>query len=409
MIKYIRKKIFDALYEKQALRSLKNYMKSHENEIDEMCRTAKIKLTKCDGEDAFVSKWSPLMKNVNVNFYRFYSHFIGNDPNILPDDLFHAIIDPIINDKLSLPVYLNKNMYEKLIDKDVFPICVLRNMNGDYLSSDYKDIKMTEDIFDTKVIKNERLIKQGRIIVKPTLETGRGKGVRLFSYVNASWVSDDGIELSLDFLNKEYFADFIIQECIEPSSFIKQFNKTSYSTCRIYTYRSVKDGAMHFLGGYLRIGDVGSFKDNIGSGGFAIPIMPNGALAHFASNGTRNRYEEVNGVNLVNNTFIIPNFDKVIALAFYGAEKVPLNRVLSFDIILDQYDMPHIIEFNLKCQTITTMQTTYKSFFGEFTDEIIEYCLNKINNNQLRVFPFYLSKNAGLTTSVSVNHAYDEN
>lgn len=388
----IKKNILSRLYRSQYARNQKNHGKAHAREIAQMCKSANITLRPVEGEDEFLAKWRPLMKNVNIDSYRFYSQFIGCDPNILPDDLFHAVIDPLINDKPSLPVYLNKNLYELLISKDAFPVCVIRNMNGDFLDKDYRDIQMNDKVFEEIIVNNQRLISQGRFILKPTVETGRGKGVRLFTYQNGIWLSNDGKELSLDFINKEYFADYIIQECVEPSDFVKQFNPTSYSTCRIYTYRSVKDGSMHFLGGYLRIGDTGSFKDNIGSGGFAIPIMNDGSLAHFASNGTRNRYHEVNGINLKNNTFYIPNFDKVLRLAFEGARRIPLDRVLSFDVLLDKDNNPHIVEFNLKCQTITTMQTTYKTFFGEFTDEIIEYCLEKIKKGHLQTYSFYLKK-----------------
>lgn len=388
----LKKTLLNVLYNKRNQQITKMFNKSHAREIESMCKTANITLHPVDGEEDFLTKWKPLMGNVNIDSYRFYSQFIGCDPNILPDDLFHAVIDPLINDKPSLPVYLNKNLYELLISKEAFPVCVIRNVNGDFLDKDYRDIQMNDKVFEDIIVNNQELIKQGRFIIKPTVETGRGKGVRLFTYQNGKWISNDGKEFSLEFINKEYFADYIIQECVEPSDFVKQFNPTSYSTCRIYTYRSVKDGSMHFLGGYLRIGDTGSFKDNIGSGGFAIPIMDDGSLAHFASNGTRNKYDEVNGVNLKDNTFYIPNFDKVLGLAFEGARRIPLDRVLSFDILLDKDNNPHIVEFNLKCQTITTMQTTYKTFFGEYTDEIIEYCLNKIKKGQLQTYSFYLKK-----------------
>ena len=51
------------------------------------------------------------------------------------------------------------------------------------------------------------------------------------------------------------------------------------------------------------------------------------------------------------------------------------TRLLSYDIILDQNNVPHIIEFNTRSQTVTTVQTTTKTFFGEYTDEVIDYCL----------------------------------
>lgn len=379
-------------YEKRWRHALKARKHGHLEEIHKACKTANIILQPQPGEEVFLNKWKRLTPDVSVDFYRFYSFFIGNDPNILPDDIFHAIIDPIINDKVSLPAYLNKNLYEKIVSKEAFPVCVLRNMNGDYLDGNYKDLQMTESLFEKIILRNEELIQQGRFIVKPTLETGRGKGVHLFCYKEGKWISDENKQMSLAYLEKEYKHDFIIQECIEPSEFIRQFNPDSYSTCRIFTYRSVIDGNLHFLGGFLRIGDLGSFRDNISTGGYAIPILENGVLASFASNGTRNKFGVVNGVDLEKNRLSVPNFRGVLDLAFLGASMNPMNRVLCFDIILDHNNVPHIIEINLRAQTIMTMQTTYKTFFGEYTDEIIDYCVSKLKRGYYPVYPSYLRK-----------------
>ena len=40
----------------------------------------------------------------------------------------------------------------------------------------------------------------------------------------------------------------------------------------------------------------------------------------------------------------------------------------------------------------TTMQTTYKTFFGEYTDEIIDYCLSKLKRGFYPVYSSYLKK-----------------
>lgn len=392
ILKKIKKVVNNYRYEKRWNNTFRLCKKVHLREIGEACKQANITLQPKPGEEEWLRKWSCLTPHLSIESYRFYSEFIGNDPNILSDDIFHAIIDPIINDKVSLPVFLNKNLYEILISKEAFPVCILRNMNGDYLDSNYKDIKMDVAQLDRILLKNDRIMSQGRFIIKPTQETGRGKGVHLFCLRDGKWISDHNKCFSLNYLKEEYGKDFIIQECIEPSDFVRQFNPTSYSTCRLYTYRSVIDGSMHFLGGYLRVGDLGSFKDNIGSGGYAIPILQDGSLASFASNGTRNRFETVNGVDLKRGCFKVPNFEKALELAYFGAEKNPLNRVLSFDIILDKMNQPHIVEFNLKAQTITTMQTTYKTFFGEYTDEIIDYCLTKMKKGYYPVYSSYLKR-----------------
>ena len=60
--------------------------------------------------------------------------------------------------------------------------------------------------FEKRVLQNESLCKEGKLIVKPAKDTGGGLGVRLFTY-NANdykWVSNEGETLTLDYLEKKY-------------------------------------------------------------------------------------------------------------------------------------------------------------------------------------------------------------
>lgn len=354
------------------------YINNHKKELVRFCESAGVSLSKRKGEGEFMKKWKPIYKNVNIDFYRFYANFCGEDPNILSDDIYHTVIEPILNDQAVLSVYSNKNMYELLMNRNVFPVCLLRNIDGDFLDRDYQVISMNEDEFRRRIIMNERVRRLKQFICKPTTDTSGGNGVHLYKLGDDGiWTNEDGKVLSLDLLVNEYKKDFILQECINPSSFVKQFNETSFSTLRIFTYRSVKDDSVHFIGGYLRVGAKGSFKDNVWGGGYACPINLNGTLAKFATDSQRKKYDNINGISLINNTFEIPNFDKVMELVTYVAKKNVPNRLLSFDIILDEDNIPHVIEFNIKNQTVTTIQTSGKTFFGKYTDEVIEYCMNR--------------------------------
>lgn len=350
------------------------YTNNHKKELVKFCEAAKVSLKKSSGEDEFIKKWKGLYKDVNVDFYRFYSQFIGEDPNIVSDDIFHIVIEPILNNQVSLATYSDKNMYEKLLPRDILPTCILRNIEYDYMDQDYKILNMDEALFDRMILNNEKLISKKHFIIKPTTDTCAGAGVRLFKYENGKWLSNDGDVLTLTYLNRKYKSNFILQECIETSPFVKQFNETSYSTFRIITYRSVVDDKPVILGGYMRVGAKGSFKDNIWGGGYACSINDDGTLANFASDATRQKYDNINGVSLVDNKFVIPNFDKIRSLVYQVVKAITPNRIMSFDVILDEENNPHIIEFNIKHQTVTTLQTLRKSYFGEYTDEVIDYC-----------------------------------
>ena len=47
------------------------------------------------GEDIYRSKWKRISKYVSPIDYRLFSHFIGENPNIVPEYVLHNIIEPI--------------------------------------------------------------------------------------------------------------------------------------------------------------------------------------------------------------------------------------------------------------------------------------------------------------------------
>lgn len=365
--------------------------RNHSKELDKYLKATGIQLEKQKNEAEFLSLWSKLMPKgkINLGLYRFYAHYLGDDPRIITDDVFHITVEPCLNCQGAIPVFCDKNMFERLLPQDYFPVCILRNMEFDYMDRDYHIIQMDNVEFEKRVLQNNDLCKKGKLIVKPAKDSSGGAGVRLFTYNGSKWVSNDGDTLTLAYLEKKYKRNFIIQQTLEPCKFVKQFNPTSYSTFRIFTYRSVTDDKPHFIGGHLRVGTKDSFKDNICGGGFAIPINNEGTLAHYASNAQRKQYDSVNGINLKEKDFVIPNWNKVIDLCYDIAVKVIPNRLLSFDIMLDENEEPRCIEFNSRNQTVTTVQTTYKPFFGEYTEEVITYCKNRMGK---RIYPITIEK-----------------
>ena len=66
----------------------------------------------------------------------------------------------------------------------------------------------------------------------------------------------------------------------------------------------------------------------------------------------------------------------------YIGNNVPHHRLLALDIMVDKYDNPRLIEFNCEGYGMWVFQFSMGSAFGEYTDEIIEYCKNNIDKAQ---------------------------
>lgn len=273
-------------------------------------------------------------------------------------------------------------MYGKILPKQIQPKCLLRKMRADYLDENYQLLKVDEKTIKELISENERVISLSRFIVKPTVDSMGGVGVRLFNYDKnkKNWLSNDGLIFNYELLEKTYKKDFIIQECVNTSDFVKQFNPDSFSTFRVITYRSVVDDKVHILGAYMRVGPKGSFKDNVHCGGYAIPIDEEGKMYHYGIDENRKRYTVINEIDLSQGHYIVPHFTDIKQTVYDVASKMTNHRLISFDVILDNNDNPKIIEFNLRSQTITTIQATMYPFFKEFTEEVLEYSKKNLNN-----------------------------
>lgn len=116
--------------------------------------------------------------------------------------------------------------------------------------------------------------------------------------------------LSEDFL-LQYGSDFILQEALEQSPYMSNFNRTSVNTIRIATYRSVKDESVNVTACVIRIGKMGEIVDNGHSGGNFVGINPNsGELSSYACDQYGHRSDVWNGINFKDNHFVIPNWEK---------------------------------------------------------------------------------------------------
>lgn len=370
------------LYRIISYKWLLSIKRKHKKELRNSCHSLNIRLKRQKNEKNFLSKWKRIYPQTDVAYYRYYSHFIGENEDILSDDIFHYIIEPILNNPSHYYVYSDKNMYGKILSKDIQPRCIFRNINGNYMDEEYHILKVNDKIVTELISDNEEKKSLKRFIIKPTIESMGGIGVRLFKYdkLSKTWLSNDGLTFSWELLENKYKKDFIIQECVDTSDFVKQFNPESFSTFRVITYRSVTNDEIHILGTYMRVGPKGSFKDNIHCGGYAIPIDEEGNMFHYGIDENRKRYNIINGIDLSQGNYTIPNFEEIKKIVSMVANKLTNHRLISFDVILDKNNKPQIIEFNLRFQTITTIQTTMNPFLGKFTDEVLEYCEKQIDN-----------------------------
>ena len=327
-------------------------------------------------EKKWADKWGVFGQKPNTKIYKFYKYYLGDNENILPNDIGRNFIEPVLTPEEYQPFYNDKNSFGIFLDKSMMPKTYIHAMNNLILDENYEAVGKD---YIPKVLES-----LDKVVVKPTKEMG-GKGVSIFTRKEGQLVDNEGNILTFEYLHKTYKTDYLIQECFTQSEFMGQFNPTSVNTLRIAVLRDVESGELSIIGAFIRIGGKGAVVDNISLGGSSVAIdVTNGKLGKFACDISRVKHSVYNDINFADNEFVIPNWDKVKAFVLDVARRMPHMSLFANDIALDVDNNPKLIEINTTEFSYTFYQVSGTPFFGKNTDKIIEYCLRE--NKRLNPF-----------------------
>lgn len=347
---------------------------AYKKKINKIYKHLGIKDSKTDKNilKQHIDYWSPLSNKVNTRWFEVYSNVSNyQDVKYIPENIYQNVVEAKLNDRELSFAYKDKNFYELFYDeKEIFPECILRNINGFYFDKTYQPIKINENNFLSY------LNNFDKILVKPSIDSGGGKNVELFRREDGKFINDKGRVLSFEYLQKSYVKNFIIQNYILQDSFFAQFNPSSVNTVRIFTYRSVVTGEVIVLHNILRIGKKGSIVDNQAMGGISIKINDNSLLNDYAIDKYGNKYSEHNGIVFSQIKTKVPKLEDMRNLAKCLAFKNIYSRLMGFDFCLSKDGQIKLIEINNQFAEINFFQMNSSTLFGKYTDEIIQYCKN---------------------------------
>lgn len=345
-----------------------------EKEISEIMKISKVPYFKRPMEDEWVMKWKQLSSYVNKKYYRTFSYYIGNNVNIVPDDICHNVIEPILNPKRFLSAYEDKCLFDKMLwssfNRNITPITYIKNIGGANFDINYTPIKSID------VAINEIPLEIDRLIIKKSIDSSSGKDV-VFVQRDINGCFKDcstGEAFSEQYLIKTFNQNYVVQKAMSQSSFMSQFCKTSVNTIRIAVYRSVRTNIPSVINAIIRIGKDGSLVDNAHAGGMFVGVDNDGVLGKYCCNQYGKTVPIFNGIDFSSTTYQIPNYESVKEFAEKVASALPHQRLLALDVMLDKDDNPVLLEYNIRAFSVWLFQFTNGAGFGEFTDEIIEYC-----------------------------------
>ena len=271
----------------------------------------------------------------------------------IPASLYFYYISPyLVNMNLSM-AYVDKNMYFRHFPDVRQPKTIFHNMSGRFYTTE-----MQEATFDEAV---DTLSRTERFIVKPAIESGRGRDVKM-------WIGG-GISELRNILN-DYESNYIIQEVVTQHPDMGKLNPTSLNTCRLYTYRRVGTSEYMLLGAAVRFGGKGAYRDNACTGGGFCKINDDGSVEDAIHNyrrfgwGSLKTEKGLEGLR-------IPNYDKVLETALRLHKSIPYMDLIGWDIAVDEDGEPVLIELN-QYPDCEFLQIFNGPMFGEYTDELLE-------------------------------------
>lgn len=322
-------------------------------------------------EADYIGKWSLLRKKVEPYSYRLFSRYCGCDSHIIPEDI-GVLIELILNPVRFRAYYSDKNLYEDYLPQETLPVTLLRRINGSRI------LDRNFDPADCPI--NTYLGNYKRIIVKPSNDSCSGRRVMLFERDSDKWrCRKTGEVLDYSFL-ESYGKDIVVQEAVEQHPFMSCFNNSSVNTLRLTAYRSVKDESVVVPSAALRIGKKGEIVDNGHAGGRFVGINPvTGKLNNFVSDQYGFRSEEWNGICFSHNEFFIPGWGRILDFAKAVGKANRHCRFLGLDVMIDKNGNPRLIEYNIGGFSFWMIMFSGYSVLGEYTDEVIEWCVTHRN------------------------------
>lgn len=318
-------------------------------------RNRKMKFKKLSWEQKKEIKeyWKKFGIRVNTNWVAYFYTMSGiYDKKYLPESLYYSEIQPKLNNFKIGNVLSDKNLSESIFTTKM-PKTIIRKINNTFLTKNYDEIDIKTAI---NLIKNEN-----SVIIKPANNSYGGEGI-------VFWDRTIDSTVLYDTLNQPN--DFIVQEIIEQHAELAKFHKNSLNTIRIVTCKIGKEYIV--LNSILRIGVNNSKVDNFSAGGIIVNLNENGNFfaQNIQSNGKKISQHPNTKVTFAGETVI--NYKKIVEEAINQHKRVPYFQLISWDFAVDNSGNPVLIEGNYPSGQLDLHQLNKGSFFGEYTDIILE-------------------------------------
>ena len=302
--------------------------------------------------------WGRFGKHYSPKWGWFYVARNGiDDVRYIPATLYYTNIDQHFNNK-KLGWGFNDKNYYSVIFKDIKqPTTLVRNIGGLLFDAEYRQITIDRAI--------SLISAASEIIYKPALESGSGRGIQ---FIKTS--DTEAIRNILAGTDK----DFTIQEVIEQHPALNSIHPGSVNSIRVASL--LMDDGVHILSSCLRMGAGASRVDNHHAGGMSSGINSDGTLqkyAYFLDGKKTDKHPS----GFVFDGFSVPSYDKIKDLVLNAHPRIGHFRLVGWDIAVDKYGDPVLIECNMRKNGIELHEFSNGPYFGDLTDQVLHEILGK--------------------------------
>ena len=302
--------------------------------------------------------WSQYGVKVSGKWHRFYYGCTGiEDARFIDNGLYYSRIIGRLNDHRMCYAYEDKNNSNRLFAQRVqLPKVIVRNISGRLYDENYNSFTFDEAV--------KKLLDVAVFIVKPSLESGGGKGIEV--------LYNDGTQQYINAVkNALKQNNVVIQKYISQNDSLAKFNPSSVNTIRVVSL--LWKGRVVIIAKYLRVG--GRNSDFVGCRTNQIEINEDGMVSRVLD--IHRKFLDVSPYSEISKGMVIPGYKRIIDIVLNEHEKLKYFGLIGWDFTVDKTGEPVLIEINTRWPALDSPQMFVGPAFGELTDEIMEYVFNE--------------------------------
>lgn len=347
------KKCMESYRENQTSQKFERRIREH---LEKTTDTKIPKLTAAQKRDAEMYWKSHGITLSSTDWHRFYYAKTGvEDPRFVPDDVFHRIIRPKLNDKRLAAAWSDK-AYTDWVVRGVKTVrSVVRCVEGRLLNEQFELI----DEKRANYIMNE----YEALVLKPTMFTDTGKNVVL---AHAPFAIDEIIA--------QYGRFFVAQLPLKQHPDMALLNESSVNTVRIDTV--LLEHEAHVLSGFVKVGRPGDFTDNGGGEKDRVFIgIVNERFQNYALDHDCNKFRIIpSGYDYAGKR--VPFFEEMCKTVEKAHTAIAHFGMAFWDVSVDCNGEPTIVEMNLRYPDSYIPQVASGPFFGDYTEDVLKFVRN---------------------------------